>query len=76
MPGPTGAASAYAVSLSADPYAATVASAAFGGAASVTFDRYGQPAAGGTVVVAVGTVQRTVTLDATSGLATVGAATH
>ena len=76
VPGPTGPASAYTVSLAADPYAARVASASFGGAASVTFDRYGQPAAGGTVVVAVGAVQRTVTLDATSGLASVGAATQ
>ena len=76
VPGPTGASSAYTVSLAADPYAATIASASFGGAASVTFDRYGQPGSGGTVVVAVGAVQRTVTLDPTSGLATVGAATQ
>ncbi len=71
VPGPTGPASAYAVSLAADPYAATVVSASFGGTAAVTFDRYGQPSSGGTVVIAVGVVQRTVTLDANSGLASI-----
>ena len=65
--GPTGAASAYTVSLWAEPYRATLVSASFGGAATVTFDRYGQPSSGGIVVLAVGAVQKTVTLDGTSG---------
>ena len=69
--GPTGPASAYAVSLGSDPYRATIVSASFGGAATVTFDRYGQPSSGGTVVVAVGVTQKTITLDATSGLASI-----
>ncbi len=71
VPGTTGPASAYAVALSATPYNATLVSATFGGAASVTFDRYGQPSSGGNVVIAVGVVQKTVTLDAGSGKASI-----
>ncbi len=71
VPGPTGPASAYAVSLAADPYQATLTSVSFGGGTSVTFDRYGQPSSGGTVVVQVGTATRTVTLDGTAGTATI-----
>jgi len=57
------------VNLSADPYHATLVSASFGGTSQVTFDRYGQPSSGGTVVIQVGAFQRTITLDANSGKA-------
>ncbi len=63
---------AYWVSLAAAPYGATLVSAAFGAPAkaTVTFDRFGSPSAGGTVVVRVGDVDQTVTLDAATGRAT------
>lgn len=63
-------ANAYSVNLSSAPYHATLVSASFGGGGQVTFDRYGQPSSGGTVVVQVGTMQKTIALDANSGKAT------
>jgi type II secretory pathway pseudopilin PulG len=69
--GTAGPGSTYAVALSADPYDATIVSASFGGVPTVTFDRYGQPSSGGTVVLAVGGVQKTITVDGTSGKASI-----
>jgi prepilin-type N-terminal cleavage/methylation domain-containing protein len=64
------ASSTYTVDLTAEPYCSTLVSASFGGAALISFDGYGQPTvAGGTVVVACGSQQRTVTVDATTGKA-------
>ena len=60
----------YTVLLGGVPYQATLVSVDFGGTAQVTFDGYGVPNSGGTVVVKAGGFQRTVTLDATSGKAT------
>jgi Tfp pilus assembly protein FimT len=57
----------YTTNLSADPYRATISSATFGGASQLTFDGYGRPAQGGTVVITVGNRQRTITVDASSG---------
>lgn len=63
--------STYTVDLIAEPYRSTLVSASFGGAAQISFDGYGQPTvAGGTVIVASGGLQRTVTVDATTGKAT------
>ncbi len=62
---------AYSVNLSGEPYEATVSAATFGGSSTVQFDRFGQPTAGGTVTVAVGTSTKTVTLEATSGVVTI-----
>lgn len=65
------ASSIYTVDLTAEPYRSTLVSANFAGAAQISFDGYGQPAvAGGTIVVACGSLQRTVTVDATTGRAT------
>jgi Tfp pilus assembly protein FimT len=58
---------AYSVNLSGEPYNATVSSAVFGGSATVQFDRFGQPSAAGVVTVAVGSLTRTVSVEATSG---------
>jgi prepilin-type N-terminal cleavage/methylation domain-containing protein len=70
MSGP--AQSSYTISLSVDPYKATLASASFGGSATLTYDRFGQPSSGGTVVVQVGSsIQHTVTVDANTGKASV-----
>ena len=60
----------YTVLLGGEPYKATLVSADFAGAPQVTFDGYGVPNCGGTVVVRAGGFQRTVVLDANSGKAT------
>jgi MSHA pilin protein MshC len=62
---------AYSVNLSGEPYGATVSAATFGGSSTVQFDRFGQPTAGGTVTVAVGTSTKTVTVEATNGVVTI-----
>jgi prepilin-type N-terminal cleavage/methylation domain-containing protein len=54
----------YAVALGSSELAADVVSASFGGSATVQFDIHGRPAAAGTVVVASGSQQRTVQVDA------------
>ncbi len=65
----------YIVSTKAEPYRGSLASLALTvGAATVTqinFDKYGFPDAGGNIVVQVGSVQKTVTLNATSGKTTI-----
>jgi len=70
--GPLGgvAQSSYTISLSADPYKATLVSANFGGAAQFTYDRFGQSNSGGFVVVQVGAyISKTITVDANTGRA-------
>jgi prepilin-type N-terminal cleavage/methylation domain-containing protein len=63
--------SIYTVDLTAEPYRSTLVSANFNGSTLISFDGYGQPAVpGGTIVVACGSQQRTVTVDATTGKAT------
>jgi prepilin-type N-terminal cleavage/methylation domain-containing protein len=61
----------YGLSFAAEPYRGKVASLTLTtGSTAVTqvnFDQYGFPDAGGTIVVQVGDVQKTVTLNATSG---------
>jgi prepilin-type N-terminal cleavage/methylation domain-containing protein len=59
----------YTVYLGAAPYQATLVSVDFGGTSQVTFDGYGVPNCGGTVVIKAGDVQRTILLDANSGKA-------
>lgn len=61
----------YTISLAADPYKATLVSANFNTTAQVTFDRFGQPDNGGTVVVQCGSLQKTITVDANTGKVTV-----
>jgi hypothetical protein len=62
------AAATYTVDLTAEPYRASLVSASFGGASQIAFNGYGQPTAGGgTIVVASGSQQRTITVDGTSG---------
>lgn len=55
--------------LAASPYEVQMTSASFGGDASVTFDGYGVPDSGGTVVLTSGGVSRTIELNAHSGKA-------
>jgi Tfp pilus assembly protein FimT len=60
----------YTVSLSTDPYDATISSVSFNSTSQLVYDRYGQPANGGTVVVQVGTYTKTITVDPNTGKAT------
>ena len=62
---------AYTVVLSEDPYAATLVSAEFEGAGEVTFNGFGLPDKGGQVVVEADGIQKTVTLDVSTGEAAV-----
>jgi type II secretory pathway pseudopilin PulG len=61
----------YTVDLGADPYRVTRVAAEFGGDATVTFDIYGSPDTGGSVVIEVGEARRVVTLSPDSGRVTV-----
>ena len=60
----------YRVRLDAEPYRVNRIKASFGSDSAVTFDGYGTPNTDGVVVVEVGSVQRTVSLDPT-GMASV-----
>lgn len=62
--------SSYTVTLSAGPYDATLVSASFGGSTTLSYDRYGQPSSGGTVVLTVGNARTvTITVDPNTGKA-------
>jgi prepilin-type N-terminal cleavage/methylation domain-containing protein len=61
----------YTAQLQDPPYEASIVSADFGGDAELLFDGYGSPDSGGTVVVQSGPYQKTITVDATTGKATV-----
>ena len=59
---------AFSVKLTQTSYPASVASASFGaGGSTVVFDQHGRPDNGGTVVLQVGSEQRTIAVDAISG---------
>lgn len=59
----------YSVDLLKTGYPAKLAIVDLGGGDSVTFDQFGKPDAGGSVVVQSGDSERTVTLDSTTGIA-------
>jgi prepilin-type N-terminal cleavage/methylation domain-containing protein len=61
----------YTLNLSADPYRSMLVSANFKGTPQVTFDAYGSADNGGTIIVQCAGIQNTVTLEPTSGRATV-----
>jgi type II secretion system protein H len=71
MPDPDHPTTAYTVKLAGPPYGAAIAKVSFGNANQVTFDGYGTPSVGGSVVVTVGGWSRTITLDGTTGNTTV-----
>lgn len=64
-------ASTYTITLSDKPYKATLVSVNFAGAAQVTFNGYGVPNSGGTIVVSAGNATNTITIDADTGVATI-----
>lgn len=61
----------YSVALSGEPYGVTFQTIDFGGDMTLKFDGYGVPDSGGLVVVAAGNSAHSVTVDASSGVATV-----
>jgi prepilin-type N-terminal cleavage/methylation domain-containing protein len=65
------AASTYTVDLTAEPYKSTLTSANFGGTAQISYNGYGQPTSGGTIVLASGNQTRTITVDSSSGKGTI-----
>ncbi len=64
---PEGKAAAYTVSLREEPYLASIDVVDFAGAASITFNGFGRPSAGGQVSIASGSSTRVVQVDAKSG---------
>jgi len=67
-PGVPGSTS-YTVTFGSTQNAASLVSASFGGGPSVSFDGYGTPSSGGTVVVRAGSVTMTVIMSADTGTA-------
>lgn len=59
------------VALAEEPYHATLVSADFGGDGTVGFNGFGIPDSGGTVVLRVGSAQRTIAMDAATGATTI-----
>ena len=70
MAHPNRAAAEYRVSLSEEPYQATLVSADFGGDAEIVFDGHGVPDTSGSVVIQVGSRQEQIDVDADTGKAT------
>lgn len=61
----------YSVDFAVAPFELADVTIDFGGPTTVTFDGYGNPSVGGTVVLTKGDEARTVTLDATTGQVTI-----
>lgn len=71
LPPLDGDSGSYSVALSERPYQAGLISANFGGDAEIVFNGWGLPDSGGTIILAVGTEQRTVTVDTETGRASI-----
>ncbi len=61
----------YTVTLTARPYEARIVSVNFGGATQVVFSGWGLPSKAGTVVIAAGSEQRTISVDGQTGRVTI-----
>lgn len=57
----------YAVDLNETEYPVDLVSASFAGWEFVTFNRFGKPSKGGTVVIQSGSYQKSIVVDATTG---------
>jgi len=66
-----GAGGTYTVDLTASPYKARIVSASFGGTTQVIFNGWGLPDNAGTVVIAAGSEQRTISLSQQTGQVTI-----
>jgi prepilin-type N-terminal cleavage/methylation domain-containing protein len=61
----------YTVDLSQPPYALSVVAANFDGSTQITFDGYGRPSSGGTIILEIGTLRCTLDIDPTTGQVTI-----
>jgi hypothetical protein len=75
LPDPNHPAETYTVNLGLVPYNSSLVSVNLPGASPVTFNGYGMPvglpAGGGTIVIASGNLQHTITIDPNTGTATI-----
>ena len=71
VPHPDSPGLTYSVALMDTEYPAMINAPNFGGSSTVTYDIFGQPSAGGSVTVLSNGNQRTVNVDAVTGIATV-----
>jgi Tfp pilus assembly protein FimT len=71
VPDPMTGAATYTVNLGVEPYKTNIVSANFGGVPQVTFSIYGGPSSAGSVVIAAGAFQKTITLDGVTGKTTI-----
>jgi len=60
----------YSVNLLSDPYQASISSVSFA-ASTISFDRFGRPASGGTIVLQSGSITKTISVDADTGAVTI-----
>jgi prepilin-type N-terminal cleavage/methylation domain-containing protein len=67
VPALDGAVGSYTVFLSAEPYRVDLVWADFGGAAQITFNGWGLPGAGGTVVISAGGQQKSIMVAGDTG---------
>jgi prepilin-type N-terminal cleavage/methylation domain-containing protein len=67
MPDPNQPSQTYTVNLASSPYNATLGSVNFSGGTALSFDGYGTPLQGGTLVLSVADRQHTLSVDASSG---------
>lgn len=61
----------YVVNLKDEPYLATIGTASFGGAGTLTFNGYGDPANAGTITIISGAWTKQITLSAQTGLVSI-----
>jgi Tfp pilus assembly protein FimT len=59
----------YVVDLAKPPYEATLGDVDFNSSATITYNGWGQPDSGGTIVLQVGSEQRTIYVDSETGQA-------
>jgi len=71
LPDPDAGTSYYLVQTTLEPYKANIAKADFEGYTHLTFDGYGKPNRGGSIVVTAGDATRTIVLDKATGKASV-----
>ncbi len=61
----------YTVYLGDSPYQVTISGVDLGGDTSVIFNGFGLPDSGGKIAIGAGSAQRTITIDAVTGAATI-----
>ncbi len=59
----------YVVNLSEPPYEATLLDVDFNGTSTITYNGWGQPSSGGSIVLQAGSEQRTIYVDSETGRA-------